>query len=200
MEILSLFQAGGLVMYALLAASIIVLAIAAERLSVYRRAKTDMDLIKAQLPELLSGERFDEALALCDKAGGVVGELLATTIQHRQYVANPCEFLAGQAQEAAGRLKENLNYVSAIVTLAPLMGLLGTVIGMIGSFNVLTIAEGEPFAVTGGVAEALIATAFGLLVAIMAMIVFVFLQQVANKRIADIEVGASVYSTTVSRS
>ena len=199
MQILSLFQAGGLVMYALLAASIIVLAIAAERISVYRRAKTNMEVLKSHLPKLLAAENYEGALALCQDAGGIVGELLANAIKHRNYVCNPCEFLAGQAQEAAGRLKENLNYVSAIVTLAPLMGLLGTVIGMIGSFNVLTIAEGEPFAVTGGVAEALIATAFGLLVAIMAMIVFVFLQQVANKRIADIEVGTTLYSTSVKR-
>lgn len=186
-------------MYPLLLASFIVIAIAIERMRLYKRAQSDMDLLKANLPRLLSEEKMDEAEALCEKTGGVVGELLLNTLSHRTMVANSTEFLNGQAQEAAVKLKENLNYVSAIVTLSPLMGLLGTVIGMIGSFNVLSIAEGEPFAVTGGVAEALVATAFGLLVAILAMLVFVWLQQVSNKLIADIETGATLYTTCLKK-
>ena len=199
MKLFELFITGGFMMYPLLLASFIVIAIAIERTRLYKRAKSDMDLLKANLPRLLSEEKMDEAAALCEKTGGVVGELLTNTLSHRTMVADSTEFLNGQAQEAAVKLKENLNYVSAIVTLSPLMGLLGTVIGMIGSFNVLSIAEGEPFAVTGGVAEALVATAFGLLVAILAMLVFVWLQQVSNKLIADIETGATLYTTCLKK-
>ena len=199
MKLFELFLTGGFMMYPLLLASFIVVAIAIERSRLYKRAKSDMELLKTHLPRLLSEGKTDEAQALCDKAGGIVGELLVTTFTHRRMVADANEFLNGQAQEAAVKLKENLNYVSAIVTLSPLMGLLGTVIGMIGSFNVLSIAEGEPFAVTGGVAEALVATAFGLLVAILAMLVFVWLQQVSNKLIADIETGATLYTTCLKK-
>lgn len=199
MKLFELFVTGGFMMYPLLIASLIVIAIAIERIRLYKRAKSDMELLKGHLPRLLSENKMEESSALCEKAGGIVGELLVNTISHRNMVADSTEFLNGQAQEAAVKLKENLNYVSAIVTLSPLMGLLGTVIGMIGSFNVLSIAEGEPFAVTGGVAEALVATAFGLLVAILAMLVFVWLQQVSNKLIADIEAGATLYTTCLKK-
>lgn len=83
--------------------------------------------------------------------------------------------------------------MSAIVTLSPLMGLLGTVIGMIRSFDVLSISEGQPFAITGGVAEALVATGFGLFVAILAMLIHVWLSQWSNKLIGQIESAASLY-------
>lgn len=69
---------------------------------------------------------------------------------------NAEQYLSGAAAYSAARLKDHLNYVSAIVTLAPLMGLLGTVTGMIRSFDILSISEGQPFAITGGVAEALV--------------------------------------------
>lgn len=186
-------------MYPIALASLITVAVAVERYRTYQRAQSDMTLIKTHLPALMS-QKDDEAVkALCEKAGGVVGQMLVTAVEHRTHVVDMAEFLSGQAQEAAGKLKENLNYVSAVVTLSPLMGLLGTVTGMIHSFDVLGMADGEPFAVTGGVAEALIATAFGLLVAILAMVVYVWLQQLANRRIADIEAGATLYLTMLKR-
>lgn len=68
------------------------------------------------------------------------------------------------------QLDRNLWLVDTSVTLAPLLGLLGTIIGMIQSFNVLgTAAKGNPDLVTGGIAHALVATAFGLLIAIIAV-------------------------------
>lgn len=69
--------------------------------------------------------------------------------------------------------KQYLDYLSAIVTVAPLLGLLGTVTGMIGTFGVLD-AGGGAAAVTGGIGEALIATASGLCVAIIAFAVYTF--------------------------
>ena len=67
-------------------------------------------------------------------------------------------------------LKRNLNYLDTIVTMAPLLGLLGTVVGMISSFKVLDVAGDNPALITGGVGEALIATATGLFVAVLALI------------------------------
>ena len=68
-------------------------------------------------------------------------------------------------------LKSRLGVLDTIVTLAPLLGLLGTVVGMIGSFDVMSdVGMGQPHAVTGGVAEALIATATGLLIAILTLV------------------------------
>lgn len=198
-DLLILFKTGGFMMYPLSVASLITVAIAVERFSLYRRSGTNMALIKAHLPQLLMDGEYRQATALCEKAGGVIGELLTNAIAHRAVVNNLSEFLSGESIAAASRLKDHLNYVSAIVTIAPLLGLLGTVTGMINSFDVLSIAEGQPFAITEGVAEALIATAFGLLVAIVAMMIHVWLSQVVNRLISDIEMGASLCLTSIKK-
>ena len=72
---------------------------------------------------------------------------------------------------AAAELRAHLNYLSMIVTLSPLFGLLGTIAGMISSFQIFNLQAGQPVAITGGIGEALIATAAGLCVAIFALIV-----------------------------
>lgn len=77
------------------------------------------------------------------------------------------------------------------------MGLLGTVVGMIGSFNVLSVVSGQPFAVTSGVAEALVCTATGLGVAIMALLAYTYLTARVNKLILDIEKISTVYLTMI---
>ena len=188
-----LFQVGGFMMYPLLLASVAVAAIAVERACYYRRCRTDMKLVAEQLPALLKAGDAAGVEKLTAQAGGVVGELLGESARKLSTVVNPSEYLSGAAAHAAGNLKAFLNYVSAIVTLSPLMGLLGTVIGMIGAFDVLSISEGQPFAITGGVAEALVATGFGLFVAIFAMLIHVWLSQWANRLIADIESGSSLF-------
>lgn len=88
--------------------------------------------------------------------------------------ASQTALIESAAAHEAARLRDYMNYLSVIVTLSPLMGLLGTVIGMIGSFNVLSVSSGQPFAVTGGVAEALVCTATGLFVAILALIIHTY--------------------------
>ena len=96
------------------------------------------------------------------------------------------------AVHTAESLKQNLNYLDTIVTLAPLMGLLGTVLAMMKSFRVLSGSGSQPFAITGGVAESLICTA-GLFVAILALIAYTILSQQANRLISQTERLASLY-------
>lgn len=188
---LHLFLAGGYVMWPILLASIITVAIAVERFRFYQQSATDMALLKRQLPLLVSSGKMQEAKALCHQAGGILGEALADVIEKSHSPINLKDYLEGSLTQSAVSIRANLNYLSAIVTLSPLLGLLGTVTGMISAFDVLSISDGQPFAITGGVAEALIATAFGLFVAILALIVHVWLSQLANRLITDIETGAN---------
>ena len=189
-------------MWSLLAASIVTIAIAVERTVFYRRSASDMQVLQGEFLSAVRAKNFDAAAALCKKAGGTVGAVLEKAIAERNAVINAEQYLSGAAAYSAARLKDHLNYVSAIVTLAPLMGLLGTVTGMIRSFDILSISEGQPFAITGGggggVAEALVATGFGLLVAIIAMLVYVWLSQRANRIIEDLEAAASAYLACLS--
>ena len=87
--------------------------------------------------------------------------------------------------EAAG-FNRYLDYLSAIVTVAPLLGLLGTVTGMISTFSVLDGGMGAS-AITGGVGEALVATATGLCVAIIAFAVYIFFSHQLDTIVGDTE-------------
>ena len=184
-DILHLFAAGGLIMYPILLASVAAIAIAIERHRYYKQSKTDLALIERELPALLTSADYAAAEALCVKAKGLASEVLREGIGKIRLGLDQRELLEGQASRAAASVRENLNFVSAIVTLSPLLGLLGTVTGMIRSFDVLSVAEGEPFAITGGVAEALIA--------ILALVIQVWLSQRANRLIAEIESACTVY-------
>jgi biopolymer transport protein ExbB len=95
--------------------------------------------------------------------------VLAAGLTHRSPA--PAKAMEAAAQAQIPVLKSRLGALDTIITLAPLLGLLGTVVGMIGSFDIMSeVGIGQPHAVTGGVAEALIATATGLLIAILTLI------------------------------
>lgn len=192
-EFLHLFQAGGFMMYPLLAASIIAVAITVERARMYRKSKTDMTLLASHLSKPLHEGKLFEAEKIAANAGGLTGDLILKAIAHERHIDDMASWLEMEGQHRAASLKANLGILSVIVTLAPLMGLLGTVLGMIRSFDVLNVANGEPFAITGGVAEALTATAFGLFVAILALICWACLNQRAERLVGELEHGAGLY-------
>lgn len=197
MDIITLFQKGGIVMYPIVAASIVTVMIAVERFLYYQRSRTNIALIEKELPERLRKKDVKGAAEICRRAGGVGGSVLLHGVMYFQQMENQREALEGVANRAAYVLKKHLNLMSTIVTMAPLLGLLGTVVGMFQSFNVLSVSDGQPFAITGGVGEALIATATGLMVAILALSLHTFLLHKANSLTADIEYVSTIYLTSL---
>ena len=101
--------------------------------------------------------------------------------------------------EAAMELRSRLNYLSMIVTMAPLLGLLGTISGMIESFSIFNLQAGQPLAITGGIGEALIATATGLIVAIFALIVHTYFAQRLDEILAVLEKSSAVVLSGIQR-
>ena len=92
-----------------------------------------------------------------------------------------------------------LGYLDTIVTIAPLLGLLGTVTGMISAFHVIAVKEGmsTPTAITGGVAEALVATATGLAVAIVTLVGYNHLQERIKSIVAEIETSGTAMTNVL---
>ncbi len=96
------------------------------------------------------------------------------------------------AQSEMPTLKRRLVILDTIITLAPLLGLLGTITGMISSFGIMSdVGLGQPHALTGGIAEALIATATGLLIAILTLILYNYFYLPRRKEMEAIEYFAS---------
>lgn len=175
-------------MYLILLCSLIVVGIGVERHLYYRAAKTDMNGFIERLAPAVQARDWGAAGEICRQAGGVAGAVAAQGIEClRNDVYHLESVLEGEASLAAAGLKGNLNHLSAIVTVAPLLGLLGTVIGMIGSFSVLNIKHGQPMAITGGVGEALVATASGLCVAILSMVVYSYFAHLLDRNVNHIE-------------
>lgn len=177
---IELFYQGGPIMWPLLCASVVALTVALERLAFALMQALRRN--RRQLAEvLLCIAKGDVAAAR--NAGALSGDFvvraLVAALAHEKAFA---EAMLHAANLELRRYSRGLALLDTIITLAPLLGLLGTVTGMINSFGMLGGAElGAPTAITGGIAEALIATAFGLLVAITALLPFNYLTALEEK-------------------
>lgn len=187
-ESFGIFHKGGPVMYLIAACSLLVVTIGVERFLYYKKMNTNMGKFTEQLTPLLEQAEWSAAYELCRQTQGIAAIVAAKGIVYIQRgCANIESVLEGEAAVAVAGLRTNLSHLDTIVTIAPLLGLLGTVIGMIGSFSVMNIKAGQPQAITGGVGEALVATASGLCVATLAMIVYSYFNHRLDKLITQIE-------------
>ncbi|MDD5706345.1 MAG: MotA/TolQ/ExbB proton channel family protein [Kiritimatiellae bacterium] len=175
------FVRGGPVMWPLLGCSLLALTIVIERAIVLARYNARRRRGVAEIERLLVAlqeGRRDEAAAIGDgEVSGPVGKVLANGLRHSEI--GLAESLQSAADPLLDSLRHGLSILDTVVTLGPLLGILGTVTGIIRSFHLLSASGVEdPTAVTGGIAEALITTAAGLIVAILALVPFnAFLSQ-----------------------
>lgn len=184
----AVFQKGGFAMYLILFCSLAVIGIGVERFCYYREMRAKEAGFIDKITPMIKNNDWETALNVCCQTGGVVASVTARGIQYlEQNVAAYETVLEGEVTLAVAKLSENLNHLESIVTVAPLLGLLGTVIGMINSFSVLNIKSGQPLAITGGVGEALVATASGLCVAILSMAVYSYFTHKLDRLITDME-------------
>jgi len=175
-------------MVPLLGCSVIALAVVIERFMFWKRIGSQ----EAAESLLRSVEQrdFAKAMKTGEAARSPVARVLVAGLAHRNPSPGKAMEVAAQAQIST--LKKRLAILDTIVTLAPLLGLLGTVIGMIGSFDIMSASGiGQPHAVTGGVAEALIATATGLLIAILTLVPYNYFSNRAERETEQIEYYAS---------
>lgn len=181
------FRQGGIVMYFLLAASIFVVFIGIERAFYFAHA----DAGRAFAHEFMlhvANERFKEAVQLTETKRGSIADILFSAIsKNSKNSRKMSSYMEIQSGIALSKLRNRMYYLSVIVTMAPLLGLLGTISGMISTFSVFNIEAGEPSAITGGVGEALIATAMGLCVAIIALTVHAYFSQRIENIVTDME-------------
>ena len=169
---IELFERGGPVMWPLLATSIVALTAAIERVAFLlresgRRQPGAVEAIFAAV----EGGRIDEARAAGERTRDFVARVLAFALEHRD--GSFANALLQASNRELQRFNRGLSVLDTVITLAPLEGLFGTVTGMIHAFGLLGASElGAPAAITGGIAQALIATAFGLLIAMVALLPF----------------------------
>ena len=165
-SIAHLFVAGGFVMYPLVIFLLFTLMIGIERIFLYRKFTKDLHRFNKVLEKNQSWIMLPSVL---ERDTEELGSLFARAIRSAKNYNGLENRLQDVVSYADERLKRGLSWLSMIVTMAPLLGLLGTVLGMIRAFAVVGGDIGAPTSITGGVSEALVATATGLTVAIIAL-------------------------------
>ena len=162
------------ILYVMLGILTVALAVIIDRFWYLRRTLLGGDRVVAALGEHSELTRADLAQLAGEAADLPEGSLLEVAARHVGLLSTPQ--LAARLEEATLRIAPTLDrrlwMLDTIVTLAPLLGLFGTIIGMFHAFSVLSVAGKAPTAVTGGIADALVATASGLLVAMLGLLAF----------------------------
>lgn len=201
----ALFTRGGPVMWPILLCSIMGLAVAIERLLAFWKYQTANVFFRNSQKALMALTRegkFDEALAAAQKAESPICRVLVQSLENRE--AGFQETLEAASQLELDRLRRGLSVLDTTITVAPMLGILGTVTGIINTFNLLNAAGMEnPTGATTGIAEALITTAAGLIVAIGCLFPFNFLVAQLKRRTTELEQVTHqfgiAYNTGVSR-
>ena len=172
MDLWSVFQKGGPIMWPLLLTSLISLAVVLERLFfIVREQRSRRPAVIADVLLKVEQEKLPDAIAAGEQSDDFVVRTLVHGLKHRD--SGLANALLQSANQELRRFSQGLTVLDTAITLAPLLGLLGTVSGMIRSFGLLGSAElSAPTVITGGIAEALIATAIGLAAAIPAVVLY----------------------------
>lgn len=172
---IQIFLKGGPMMWPLLLTSIAAVTVVLERLffTVRERLRRDPAAVEGIFTAAERGD-FESAITQGRMSRDYIARILSGALEHRN-VSYSNAILQASNRELQ-RFNRGISMLDTIVTLAPLEGLFGTVTGMIHAFGLLGASElGAPTAITGGIAEALIATAFGLLIAMASLLPFNYL-------------------------
>ena len=183
------FLKGGPLMWPLLLCSLISLTISIERLIFwYKMGRRNNGTLSDEIFRHTEKGDFDTAYSAGSGSPDLAAVVLVSGLAHRDYGLR--ESMQVAAENEIGRMKHGLNVLDTIITMAPLLGILGTVLGIIESFDLLgTSGIEDPKAVTGGIAQALITTATGLSIALATLVPFNYLVsrvQTATKRLENV--------------
>jgi len=168
---IQLLMGGGWMMIPIIACSLFALTISIERFIYYQKFKASR--LAPKMLTLIEQEKFTDALAIAEHQPSPVLRVISSGVTQRS--ASPAKAMEATGIVELTKMKRGLPALDTVITLGPLLGLLGTIIGMIDSFGIMSESGlGNPHAVTGGVAEALICTAAGIFVAVTTLIPYNF--------------------------
>ncbi len=174
-------QKGGPLMYLIILCSIVALAVTIERLFHLHRAKIDSDKFMESISMILRRNRIMDAVDLCEKTPGPIAHIIkAGILKHDRSRQEIKEAIEDTGIYEVPRLEKNLGALATIAHISPLLGLLGTVTGMVRAFQIIqekatSLHPVSPGDLAGGIWEALITTCAGLIVAIPTFVAYNYL-------------------------
>lgn len=190
MSLFDIAARGGWIMLLIVFCSVLALAIFIERFVTLRKIRINARTFVLQIQNLLIRGRLDEAIKVCKQTPGPIAALTKVTLEKYD---RPYEEIK-EALESAGRteiyhLEKYLGALATVAAVAPLLGFLGTVTGMIKAFMKIESLGGNvgPSVLAGGIWEALVTTAAGLIVGILAIIFYNYLQGKVSQYVYEME-------------
>lgn len=177
-SLFDMILAGGPLLWPIMLASIVMLVVALERLVALRRSNVvPGPFIKCFLSQIREGEQQDGALVLCEANSSHIAQVFEAGVRRWGKPAVEVEqAILDEGERSANRLRRNLRVINGVAQVCPLLGLLGTVWGMMSAFDAIAGASamGRPELLAGGISQALLTTASGLAVAIPALILYLY--------------------------
>lgn len=187
---LDIFVKGGPVMYPILICSLIAVTIFFERMFYLKSIKTKSKKFVLRVKNLVKKGSIELAISACRKSPTPISKImLAGLMKFGRGRDEIKEAVEDSANQEIPILEGNLATLATVGNIAPLLGLLGTVFGMIKAFNVIAaMGIGKPELLAGGISEALLTTAFGLSIGIPTVVIYNYLSHRVDKLIREMEV------------
>jgi len=191
-EMWEIVQAGGALMWPIMLCSVVAAAIVLERLWTLQDRRVLPPDLMPKVWKLVESHQINDKVILALEQNSPLGRLLAAGLQNRN---RPREVLMERLEDTGRHmvheLERFLNTLGTIAGVSPLLGLLGTVTGIIKAFNAINAGgAGDPRMLSGGIAEALVATAAGLCVAIPSLIAYRYLRGRVERIVVEMEKNA----------
>ncbi len=202
---IGLLRQGGWFMWPILIMGIVAAGVIIERYRSLKMLSSDSEDLRRQVHALLDKDRVEEALRLCDQEQGPVPAILSSGLR-KFLVLRRLNHDPGRIEEqvvkamddysvhVVAALERHLSVLATVSSVAPMLGFLGTVSGMINSFQDIVAKMGEMNiveAAAGGISEALLTTCFGLIIGIPAFMAFNYFTSVINSFVLDVEESAT---------
>lgn len=197
MSLLDFMRQGGWVMYALAAMSVAAVALIIYLSVILRRGQLVPEPLRLDVLSSLERGLTSDARTACSYKPCAFAEVTTSALDYAESAGTPeatqlKDVIEGEGSRQAALLQNQTQYLFDIAVLSPMVGLLGTVFGMIHAFSAvaLDVSKAKPMLLADGVAQALVATAAGLIVGIPTMAFYAIFRNRASRLIADLEIAS----------
>ena len=198
MSIRQIIKSGGWLMYVLSAMSVLALAFVIYFLVVLSEGQIAPRPLRRELVEKIRAGDLDDARRICEYHSCPLSSVALAALDYRRHVAEAepgmvRDVIEGEGSRQAESIMGQTQYLLDIAVISPMVGLLGTVFGMLRAFSTVAtdIASAKPVALAAGVSQALVTTAYGLIVGIPAMTFYAYFRRRASKLVSLLELAST---------
>lgn len=194
MNLLEIFLKGGFIMWLILATSIVGLAVVIDRFLVLRKARINVPAFMVRIRGFIKKKDISGAISYCMEEKSPVANIVRKGLKKYKYGHDRVkEAIENAGSQEISKLEKGLTILATVSGIAPLLGFLGTVTGMIQAFMTIQDLAGaaNPSDLAGGIWEALITTAFGLIVGIPALAFYNYFLSAVKRLVGEMETVAN---------